>query len=347
MSILILGLVTVFATSCGSSDEFVFTSNTNNNPSTTGNLAFEFQRVAAQAPDLVPNETESFRFDFFSTNPPAESSLVFTTTSGFASEIIVEDVPTNVVSVLVTAFDSNNLPLVTLAGDVTVVAGATTRVDLNDSTPVTLDAITVTPEPAALGNGFDVRPFTAELGDLFDQDSLQLIITGSFSNGSTATLPITTTTTAFSGLTIANVTASGVLSFEAVEACGRNETVTATYTLGSFQQSDDFEVQTSCFFAASDEEPIIPVNGEYDFGYVGSFIRSNGISGEIDENAMTFALESPVTGVTIDPNTGILSASGSASPGAEVTVVVTWVDSGTGGTGLTFRSRVFFEVIDS
>ena len=352
MTGILLILLTFLATGCGDSDNFVFNGNNVTPSATTGDLIFNFERAAAQ--DIVPNGTTSLRFDFFSTNPPAQSSFVFTENRAFNTLIIIEDVPTNCVSVLVTAFNSDGLPLATYSGSFTVQAGQDVNVDLNDAVPVTLDAITVSPDPMNLVYGSDI-PFTETTPEtnvsFLPGVEVQAIITGSFSNGSSAQLPISATTTSFSGLNnVANVTATGLFSVDTVQLVGNNTTATATYTLGSDVRSDDFVINTSALLVLTGTldgptvdftAPIISSPGGYDGGFAGAVIQQDRTLNFLDESDLTFALESPVAGVSINQDTGIITAASGIAANTPVFVLVTFVDT---VRNLTYTSRIEMRV---
>lgn len=351
---LLLTILAFLATGCGDSENFVFTG-TNVTPpaATTGDLTFNFQQAPA-AQDIVPNGTTNLRFDFFSTDPPAQSSFVFTENRAFNTVVVIEDVPSNCVSVLVTAFNSDGLPLATYSGSFVVQPGQNVPVDLNDAVPVTLDAITVSPDPMNLVYGSDVPFFINNPSDenieLIGGD-VQAVITGSFSNGSTAQLPITATTTAFTGLNnVANVTATGLFSVDSVNRIGNNTTATATYTLGSSVQDDDFAINTSALVALTGnaeppivdpQDPIITSPGGYDAGFAGGVIGQNGVVTILDESDFTFALETPVNGISIDPNTGVITAASGIDANTSVFVLVTYVDE---VRNLTYTSRIEMRV---
>ena len=109
-------LLTLCVSGCGDSENYVFTGSSVTPPAaTTGSLTFNFQPAAAEQ-DIAPPGTTSLRFDFFRTNPPAESSFVFTEIRTFSTVVLIEDVPSDIVSVLVTALDTEGLPLATYGG---------------------------------------------------------------------------------------------------------------------------------------------------------------------------------------------------------------------------------------
>ena len=351
---LLLTILAFLATGCGDSENFVFTG-TNVTPpaATTGDLTFNFQQAPA-AQDIVPNGTTNLRFDFFSTDPAAQSSFVFTENRAFNTVVVIEDVPSNCVSVLVTAFNSDGLPLATYSGSFVVQPGQNVPVDLNDAVPVTLNAITVSPDPMNLTYGSDVPFFinnpSDETIELIGGD-VQAVINGSFSNGSTAQLPITATTTAFTGLNnVANVTATGLFSVDSVDRIGNNTTATATYTLGSSVQADDFTINTSALIAVTGnaeppivdpEDPIITSPGGYDAGFAGGVIGQNGVVTILDESEFTFALETPVNGISINPDTGVITAASGIDANTSVFVLVTYLDT---VRNLTYTSRIEMRV---
>jgi len=229
-SVLLCILITLFAVGCGSSGDDVFIGG-GGGSGTTGDLEFRFVQPQNQAPDPVPSGTETLRFDVFSTDPPTEDSLLLTETRDYDETIVLEDVSVEAVTVLVTAFDADGVPTVTLSGDVLVLPNSINRVDLVDSQPVTLDTITISPSPVQLAN----------------DETQQLALEGSFSNGTVLDLPQSSFDTAatFSSADtdVATVDNDGVVS---VEGAG-NTSITAQYTLSGVTRSDTVEVQAAVF----------------------------------------------------------------------------------------------------
>ncbi|MFA5509184.1 MAG: hypothetical protein WC314_21580 [Vulcanimicrobiota bacterium] len=357
LSLAALGLfvLAVMATGCGNSESFVFTGNTPP-ADTTGNLIFNFeQQTVQQAPDIVPSTTATLRFDLFATDPPAESSFVFTETHEFQTRIVLEDVPSNCVSVLVTALDENGLPLATYSGSFEVLVGEDVVVDLNDAEPVTLEKITVSPDPMNMFYSADV-PFFESFRALpdnsiipwFQNGDVQVTIRGEFSNGSSIDLPISAATTTFSNLqgldgrTVANVSASGLFSVANLISydfqIGNNTTATATYTLGTIVREDDFVIQTTAFLALTGEmvdlgdsdivSPVINPTSGYSDGWVGVVYHEDSTAEFFNETSLSFAFESDVPGLTINPDTGVITVENNDELDGSIPifVLVTYVD---------------------
>lgn len=341
LTLLALAVMAACFTGCGDSDNFVFTNNNQGSVGNTGNLVFRFQQASAQTIDILPNGTVTVRFDLFGTNPPSQASLLDSEIRPYADLIVLEDVSADVVFVSVTCFDANDLPLAILTGTVDVIVGADNEVDLNDSQPVSLDAITVNPDPAFLAT----------------YDPTQLTITGSFGNGQTLPLPITANTVQFSGLgNVANVTANGLLSVGIFPLCGANTTATATFMFGATQVSDDFSVQTFCFDVFSPvntnretvEPFLVTPDFTYDEGYTFGMVAPNGeiiVDGGQLPGPPTYAVTPAVAGVTINSSTGELSIGAGVPVGTTFEVVITYVDDDrVGGTGATIITRFPVEV---
>lgn len=120
--------------SSGSSSEYVMTG-TPEQPN-TGSLTFQFAR--AQQSFEVDAQTVRLRLEFFE-NVSALGAPVVTTTVDFQPTVTVENLPTSVRSVKITALDGNRIPLSTLVQSVVVVAGENTVVQVGaDPVPVTL-----------------------------------------------------------------------------------------------------------------------------------------------------------------------------------------------------------------
>ena len=349
-------LLTLCVSGCGDSENYVFTGSSVTPPAaTTGSLTFNFQPAAA-AQDIAPPGTTSLRFDFFRTNPPAESSFVFTENRTFSTVVLIEDVPSDVVSVLVTAFDTEGLPLATYSGTFAVQVGQNVVVDLADAVPVTLDSISVGPDPINLAYGLDIPFFTespAEEDVELIGGEVQAVITGSFSNGSNAELPITASSTTFTGLPEQiNVTTTGLFSTVSLNALGYSLPATATYTLGSVARSDEFTVNISAllvipgtpgeFPQVTPTDPIIASPGGYDGGFVAALISPDATTTTVFvDSDLVFALETPVAGISIDPETGVITAASGIAPNTAVFVLVSYVDP---NTSLSYTSRVEFRV---
>jgi len=338
LTLLAISLVSILAIGCGDSKEFVATGTANQGtPATVGNLSFSFAKaVNAQTTGTVPSGTTTLRFDFFSVDPPASSGLVTTVTRAFATEITIEDVPTNVVTVLVTALDANGFPLATLQGEANVVLGATTPVDLGDATPITFDALTVTPNPTYLVEG----------------ETQQLTFTGSFSNGTVASLPINSTTAgfAFSQAGIVSISDAGLVSFE---TGANNTTATCSYTVGGTTLSDDVFIGTFVFNVSATAQYDLDPSSTYTAGYSNLLQDDNNFDNIDVTSVCTYAIETPTSGVVVQPNGNI--ELNNAAPGSTFNVVVTYVDSAANrpasavgeASGKTFQGTIPFTVADS
>lgn len=233
--------------------------------------------------------------------------------------------------------------------------GQNVVVDLADAVLVTLDSISVGPSPINLAYGLDIPYFTEspaeETIELIGGD-VQAVITGSFSNGSNVELPITASSTTFTGLPgQINVTTTGLFSTDSLNALGYSLPGTATYTLGSVARSDEFTVNISAvllvpgaageFPQIDPENPIIASPGGYDGGFVAALISSDGTTALASNSGLAFALETPVVGISIDPETGVITAASGIAPNTAVFVLVSYVDP---ATSLSYTSRLEFRV---
>lgn len=329
-----LAFVALIFSGCGSDNKDVFVATGNSPNAQVGNLSFAFTGVNPQTAGEVPGETTLLRFDFFRSNPPSVESLVGTEIRPYAESIVIESVPSDVILVVVTALNGDGFPLITLQGDAEVVLGETTPVDLGNAVPITLDTLTVSPDPTNVAaNG----------------DAVQLIFTLGFSNGSNFQLPNFNTPEATitqpQGV-VANITSTGLVS---TDTGGQNTNALATYTFGGQSVQDEFQINTFDFEVVEARQEIgfptdlakmIKVENinlqelEQDgvqTVFVANFLDSNGVSTNVVESC-TFALAQEATGVTLDPNTGVLTADETAQNGT-VTVIVTYEDD---DSGLTF-----------
>lgn len=326
LTMLLVGFVALFSVGCGDSrDEFVAT----NSNGGTGTLVFRFQQAVLQAVDTVPAGTTQLVFSLHAGAPASTANLVEVRGPvAFQNVVTLTGVPTNVTHVVVTALGANNQPLAILTGDVFVQAGVTTDVDLNDSTPVTFDAITVSPDPINLVVG---------------GAGVQASISGAFSNGSNVNLPINNSTTTFSFAPdngVANFSATGL--FQGLQA--GNSTATATYTLGGVSRSDTFLVRVYEFEADVTTPPAELVSGgNYTAGYTLNLTRADLTTRDNFTSAVTYAISPDVNGLSIDANTGDITNNGSVTSGT-FNVVVTVTDS---VSGLTFTDTIPFTVVSS
>ncbi len=117
---LVVGLVTLGLTGCGSSgdgnDAFVATTPPTGN-TTTGAVTFNF--VAAQY--AVGPTANQLRIEFFP-NATQTGTPSLSVTVPFAATVTVQNVPVTTQSFRVTSYDQNNVPLVTVTQTITVIA---------------------------------------------------------------------------------------------------------------------------------------------------------------------------------------------------------------------------------
>ena len=317
LALLTLSLVAVFAVGCGDSENFVFTGNTNTvNPGTTGNLSFRFDRALAQTEGEVPAGTTQLLFSLHSGNPPSQANLVDVRLVPFSDSVVLEDVDPSVTVVVVTALSADDFPLASLQGNAGVVVGTTQPVDLGTAQPITFDAITVSPDLVNV---------------VKDGDSVQLQLTLAFGNGSVITLPsFDAPEVSFEqDTTVANITSTGLVS---TGVGGQNTTATATFNLFGTERSDDFTIHTFCFDVLDFDGEIPPTQEEDDSDLRFRFVGPNGVviqQGQSNPN-LSWALESPIAGVSIDPtNNGNLTTD-NVAVGTLINVVVTYTDPVTG-----------------
>ena len=317
LALLTLSLVAVFAVGCGDSDNFVFTGNTNTvNPGNTGALSFRFDRALAQTEGEVPAGTAQLLFSLHSGNPPTQANLVDVRLVPFSDSVILEDVDPSVTVVVVTALSADDFPLASLQGNANVIVGTTQPVDLGTAEPITFDAITVSPDLVNV---------------VKDGDSVQLQLTLAFGNGTVITLPsFDAPEVSFTQeTTVANITSTGLVS---TGVGGQNTTATATFNLFGTERSDDFTIHTFCFEVLRFDDEIGPNetdgdDSDLDFRFIGP----NGVVIEDGQSNpdLSWALQSPIAGVTVDPDDGDLFTD-NVPIGTLINVVVTYTDPVTG-----------------
>lgn len=326
LAVLSVSLLAIMAMGCGSdNNEFVGVA-TGNQGTSTGNLSFAFTTINPQIAGDVSAQTARLQFAIFSTpiadptdpEQVAAATLVDIRLVNFAESIVLEDVPTNAVTVLVTAVDKDGYPLNLLQGSFTVTLGETTPVDLGNSIAINFSSLTVTPDPTNVAKG---------------GESVQLTFTIGFDNGTQFQLfSFDAPEASFSqAQTVADISSTGLVS---TTVGGQNTTATATYSFNGIELQDDFTINTYCLeIVEAATEIVIPNNitGRYIIGpaptvYVLEFVGPDGIHVDVTENEnTTYALASPAQGVTVDPQTGILTADETASVG-NVVVIATYTD---------------------
>ena len=155
-SLISLTILALFCIGCGSSSDTVNVNGTNDRSGNVGTVQFRFQ-AAATTQTTVPAGTATLQFDFYTTATPAAETFSFAESRAFA-ELINISVPTDVRSVIVTAFDSNNTRLVSLLGSFEVVENDTIDVALQD---VGDEVLLVAATPEVLQTGVNLITYTA------------------------------------------------------------------------------------------------------------------------------------------------------------------------------------------
>lgn len=313
VALLSLSFIALFAVGCGDDrEDFVIT---NTSQTGNGNLIFRFQQQTVTQ-TIVPAGTVQLRFDLFSTNPGSEASLVATETRNFAEVVTLENVPSNVVFVAVTAIGADGLPTQVRTGSVDVIPGASTEVVLENTVAVTFDSLSVTPQVVNL---------------VFNREEVltqQMTFSGVFS-GDTFGIPITTppATFTFDGPNLGNFSSTGLFSsgFD-IQHYGSNTTVTAGYTFLDTTRTETFDIRTFIFAVDNAGRSSLAPGESYTAGYDLEFTNSAGQAPEIE---LTYALENPVTGVELNTEDGSFTTTGS-TPEGTFNVVVSGTDPNTG-----------------
>jgi hypothetical protein len=211
--IILLSLFALIFSGCGdSTEELVFT---NGQGGGTGTLVFNF--VQAQT-TTVPVGTQELHFDFYDIS----GNLLDSQARFYSGQVVFNGVSTAVVRVDVTAFTQQGYPVLFGTGVVAVIPGIDVVATLQTS-PITLDAITVVPDPVAVtGAGF------------------QLVFQGTFSNG--AIVPLDPADAQYSGndTGVVTVNSSGFLT----PVTSGNTTLTASFTINGNTTDITFDVNT-------------------------------------------------------------------------------------------------------
>lgn len=334
LALFTVSFITLFSVGCGDGgnrDVFVATGNSNVPQIATGNLAFNFVR----AQTTLPSSTSTVRIDLYS-GTVASANLVFSERFAFANTITVTGVPVNVTTAIVTVFDSNGLFLTRLSVPVTVAANQTTQIDTSTASTVAADFTNLAVQP---------NPINLLLGTFSQTTSTQSQLVGTIA-GENYFLPIVNSTANFSiaNTSVANVSSAGVFDTTLSGSGGfGNTTASVTYTVAGQQRTANVDVFVRFFFIA----PIgsinqIPQGGTYNSGWGAFFRDSNGTQTTITNN-VTFALASPVQGVTVS-SAGVVTTS-SNTPTGTFNIIATWVDGRTNGTGLTFTQTIPVTVV--
>lgn len=137
------GLLCLGFVGCGSSgtgSEFVATSG-QQQTGQPGTLVFNF--ATAQTAFTVDANTTTLLFSFFD---GSSSDAIYSQSFAFAPTITVSGVPASASSVVITAFDSNGLPLQTISQSIAVESGQTVTVDgLSAAQTVNLSRLRLAP----------------------------------------------------------------------------------------------------------------------------------------------------------------------------------------------------------
>ena len=191
----LMGLALIIS-GCGGSnnDSFVATgttTTTNGTGSNTGSLTFNFTQ--AQTVE-VPSSTTTLLFEFFDIN----NNLVFETEAGFATSVTIAGIPVSAVRVEITAIDNTGAPLVEVTQEVDVTEDQTTTVDLTTAAvqPVTVTSISVSPSTPTLDEGSTVA----------------LVVSATYSNSTTITVPNSSVTFVSDSSEIASVSTAGIVT---------------------------------------------------------------------------------------------------------------------------------------
>lgn len=311
---LLIGLVSLFAVGCGDSQQdYVFTG-TGQQPASTGNVVFQFEK--AQNQTVVPDATTGFDFVFYDVQG---GDVVYTAESAYADQVTVEDVPTNATFVVVTARGTGDIPLVTYTGTFNLPAGNTINVTLSAGTTVTFTGITVSPSTVNLVAGTQ-------------GDSQQLSIVGSFSNGESITFNSSTfpASASFTGNdpAVATVTSGGL-----VEGVANGETsVTVTYNIGGVPQTDVVDINVTGGVVQEDTLTVTPSTLQLPANTTSSdlvaiFTPAGGSPVPVTGSEfLSFALDEPVTGISVNNETGAVTVAAGTEDNVTATVIATYND---------------------
>lgn len=337
LAILIVAFVTIFQSGCGdeSRDTFVATGANQNVPS--GNLVFNFQKPAAQEINLVPAGTVTLRVDLFNSATQNINTLVISDVFPFTTRRVIQNVPSTVVSARVTAINADGLPLAFLSGPVEVIANTDSEVVLESVQNATFDSLDVTPNVVNLVVGFYTDNQVAQQ---------QVSLAGNIS-GTNYVLPINADSTEFqfANPALFNISASGLISTSLSETRpGGNTTLTTTYEYLGLTRTDVTPVNLYVFAVATGDAPEVVPGTTFTGPYGAAFFRPTTLQEDV-VNRITYSLESPVNGITVAAN-GDITTANSVAEGTQFVVVATFIDNGTGGSGLTFTDKIKFTVVD-
>ena len=191
----LMGVVLIIS-GCGGSnnDSFVATGTPTSASATgsnTGSLTFNFTQ--AQTVE-VPSSTNTLLFEFYDIN----NNLVFESESSFATSVTVAGIPVSAVRVEITAIDNTGVPLVEVTQEVDVTEDQTTTVDLTTAAvqPVTVASLSISPSTSTLDEGSTVA----------------LVVSATYSNNTTITVPNSSVTFLSDSSEIASVSTAGIVT---------------------------------------------------------------------------------------------------------------------------------------
>jgi hypothetical protein len=347
LAVYVTTLLALLLVGCGSSSDFVTTS-TGTDPSTSGTLVFRFQKATAQTVHTVPAATTQLRFEFYSSELQTDSTLLFTETRNFAEVVTFNDVTVVVVSVRVTPLNQDGLPLFTHSATPVVVPGGVLEVELSDPVQIDLQSIGVTPDPVQLSlilfDPFPAVPSIPAQVTNNDNATAQLTVTGTFSDGSVLQLPIDDVV--FTGTNgIVTIDESGLVTLGSMDDCGQNVTTSASYSLNGVTQISDFLISTYCLEAHSSGTAEASPGATYSGGFEGTLLDDDGSSVALGTPDFTYGMEGVVTGITVNPTSGLVSVDGGVAVGTNFVVLVTFLDDRPEGSGLSFTTELDFSVV--
>lgn len=247
------------------------------NPATTGALTFNF--VRAQQSFQVPNSTSSLRFRFFS-GANGSGQLLSEQTRPFATSITIGNLSPNLVSVQITAFDNQGVPLAQTTIPATVVVGSSTVVPaLSQFGPVTATSLSVLPLTATTNIGGN-QQFTANLN---------------YSSGDT----VAAGTVAWTSTSQASIGANSGL------ATGLSEgSATIRATVGSLTSTATLTVTADgTTFNITPATGSVAVTQTLDFDVT----ATDGNNNPVSTNGTTFSLINGTGTATINATTGVVT----------------------------------------
>ncbi|MCA9777078.1 MAG: hypothetical protein KC800_10190 [Candidatus Eremiobacteraeota bacterium] len=322
LSLALLSLLAVLAVGCGSSNNDFVVSGGGNNIFTTGSLSY---LLRVNDVTSLPNGTTLLRFDLYDGN----GNLILSSNATVSDVFEIDEVDGDVRSTTVTAFDEDGFPIGQVTVPSEVVLGADTDIDLSNAvfTPITFDALTATPDPAELGT----------------DETLQLALQASFSNGATVVLPSASfpQSAAFvsNDTDVVTVNSAGVLT--GGEA--GNTTVSATYTINGVGRSDTVDASVTnldvvatfisirALLANEFDDFSVSVGGNLQPGYVARLTLPSGQVENISATELSFTFDPAVAGFSVS-SSGEVSVAGTVALNTTANLRVSYTD----GNGKTY-----------